>query len=91
VRLDLFLKVSRLCSGRSVAQKFCEAGRVFVNGRVAKSAHDIKPGDEIQMRRHNRITTVRVVQVPATKQVARKDAPSLYELIGEETVAHEEM
>ncbi len=89
MRLDVFLKLSRLCSGRSVAQTFCEAGRVLVNGHVAKSSHAIKAADEIQIRRNNRTSTVRVVQVPAAKQVARKEAPGLYELVAEETLTQE--
>ena len=90
MRLDVFLKLSRLCPGRSVAQKFCEAGRVFVNGRAAKSSHVVKPGDEIQIQRHNRVITGRVLVVPAAKQVARKDAAGLYELVKDEVISEDD-
>ena len=50
MRLDLFLKASRLCSRRTVAQRICEAGRVSINGSPAKSSHVVKLGDEIVIR-----------------------------------------
>ncbi len=86
MRLDLFLKTSRLCSGRTLAQKLCEASRVCINGSSAKSSHAVKPGDEILIRRHNTLTTIRVVLVPTTRQVSRKDASTLYELLSEESI-----
>ena len=84
MRLDLFLKASRLCSRRTVAQKFCDAARVSVNGHTAKSSHTIKAGDEIAIRRQNRVTTVRVLTVPTARQTSRSDATALYELMNDE-------
>ena len=84
MRLDLFLKASRLCPRRTVAQALCDAGRVSVNGSVAKSAHTVKPGDEITIRRGERTTKVRVAAVPGSRQTARKEAASLYELLSDE-------
>ncbi|HSS20852.1 MAG TPA: S4 domain-containing protein [Pyrinomonadaceae bacterium] len=89
LRLDLFLKASRLLSRRSVAQQFCEARRLSVNDQIAKSSHAVKVGDEIMIRRTNRVTTVRVVAVPDSRQTAKKDAASLYELVSEETFAED--
>ena len=86
MRLDLFLKASRLCSGRTTAQKFCEAGRVTVNGTPAKSSHAVKAGDAIQIRRRNTLTRVRVLSVPAQRQTSRKEAPGLYEVLAEESL-----
>lgn len=86
MRLDLFLKASRLSGRRALAQKLCDAGRVSINGKPAKSAHTVKPGDEILIRRHNKLTTVRVLSVPSVRQTSRKDAGSLYEIINEEAV-----
>jgi ribosomal 50S subunit-recycling heat shock protein len=83
LRLDLFLKVSRLCSRRTLAQKLCEAGRVSINGSSAKSSHAVKAGDEILIRRHDKLTTVRVVSVPTARQTSRKEASTLYELLSE--------
>lgn len=86
MRLDLFLKASRLCGGRTLAQKLCEASRVSVNGSSAKSSHAVKPGDEILIRRHNTLTTIRVVSVPTTRQVSRKDASTLYDVVSNESL-----
>lgn len=84
MRLDLFLKAGRLCSRRTIAQKICEAGRVSVNGSSAKSSHTVKAGDEILIRRHDKLMTIRVLSVPATRQTSRKDASALYEVVKEE-------
>lgn len=87
MRLDVFLKTSRLCTRRTVAQKFCDAGRVLINGRIAKSSHEVKVDDEIRLDRRQSITTVRVLAVPVTRQTSRKEAGALYELLQEEVVA----
>ena len=89
MRLDLFLKASRICSRRTVAQRICEAGRVSVNGKVAKSSHTVKAGDEITITRRDRITTVRVRSVPDTRQTSRKEAASLYTVLSEELLEPE--
>jgi ribosomal 50S subunit-recycling heat shock protein len=81
VRLDLFLKLSRLCPRRSIAQKLCDAGFVLLNGRQAKSAHAVKVGDEITIRKPNEETVARVLAVPTTHNVSRRDASSLVEII----------
>jgi len=86
LRLDLFLKASRLCSRRTLAQKLCDAGRVLINGSSAKSSHTVKAGDEIVIRRQQRLTTVRVLSVPTTRQTSRKEAANLYEVLGEESL-----
>jgi ribosomal 50S subunit-recycling heat shock protein len=86
MRLDLFLKASRLCPRRTVAQKICEAGRVEVNGHPAKSSHTVKVGDEILIRTHSRIKRVRVMTIPSGRQTSRKEASALYELLSEEVL-----
>jgi ribosomal 50S subunit-recycling heat shock protein len=86
MRLDLFLKASRLCFRRTLAQKLCEAGHVTMNGNPAKSSHAVKPGDEIQIRLRKKFTKVRVLSVPASRQTSRKEASKLYELISEESL-----
>jgi ribosomal 50S subunit-recycling heat shock protein len=83
VRLDVFLKVSRLCPRRTLAQELCDAGFVLLNGRPAKSAHTVKAGDEISVRRRDRQTIVRVLQTPATSYVSRRDASQLIEVVNE--------
>jgi ribosomal 50S subunit-recycling heat shock protein len=89
MRLDLFLKASRLCLRRTVAQEICDAGLVQVNGRAAKSAHTVKPGDEIVVRRRNLETHVRVLSVPENRQQSRRNATSLYEVISEKRLVRD--
>jgi ribosomal 50S subunit-recycling heat shock protein len=91
MRLDLFLKASRLCSRRTIAQKICEAGRVSVNGSSAKSSHTVKAGDEILITRHDKLMTVKVLAVPTARQTSRKDASALYEVVSEEMLEEPEL
>ena len=86
MRLDLFLKASRLIARRSLAQKFCDANQVKTNGTKAKSSREVKAGDEIEIKKGNRLTTVKVLQIPARKQVAKHDAANLYEVLSEKTL-----
>ena len=81
MRLDLFLKASRLCPGRTQAQKLCDAGRVSINHKPAKSAHAVKPGDEIAIRTRTRLLIIRIEAVPATRNTPRKEASALYQVI----------
>ena len=86
MRLDLFLKVSRLCPRRALAQELCDAGFVFLNGRPAKSAHTVKVGDELRIRRRDREIVARVRQAPANRNVSRRDADQLVEIISERVI-----
>lgn len=86
MRLDLFLKTSRLVLRRSVAQQMCDAGRVKVGGLKAKSGKEVKENDEIEIRRRDRAITVKIKQIPKSKQVSRNDAVSLYEVLSEEII-----
>ena len=83
MRLDLFLKASRLCPRRTVAQKICDAGRVSINGKPAKSAHVVRSGDEISLQTRDKQIVVRVTAVPGERQTSRKDAKDLYETLSE--------
>ncbi|MBQ1349710.1 MAG: RNA-binding S4 domain-containing protein [Ruminococcus sp.] len=76
MRLDKFLKVSRLIKRRTVANEACDAGKVVVNGKVARASYDVKEGDIIEITLGAR--TVKV-QVRDVKEVVRKeDAPTMY-------------
>ena len=83
MRLDTFLKSSRLCPRRALAQQLCDAGFVLLNGRRAKSAHVVKMGDEIVLRRRDREIIARVVSVPTSANVSRRDAKQLIEVVSE--------
>jgi len=83
MRLDLFLKVSRVCPRRSVAQKLCDAGFVLLNGRPAKPGHAVKVGDVIALRRPDRETEFRVRTVPGKRNVSKQDSGALIEVLNE--------
>jgi ribosomal 50S subunit-recycling heat shock protein len=87
MRLDLFLKVSRLCQRRAVAQQLCEAGLVSLNGRPAKSSHAVKPEDELVIRIRDRRLTVRVKDIPAMRSVSKADAANLVEILKTEDLS----
>jgi ribosomal 50S subunit-recycling heat shock protein len=89
MRLDIFLKSSRLILRRSLAQKFCDANLVKVNGQIAKSSKEIKQNDEIDIKRGSRLTKVRVLEIPNKKQISRVEAANLYEIVSEEILADE--
>jgi ribosomal 50S subunit-recycling heat shock protein len=91
LRLDVFLKASRLCSRRTLAQKLCDAGRVSINGSTTKSSHAVKEGDEIRIRHQHKLTTVRVLSVPNARQTSRKEANTLYEVMSEESLDEGEL
>ncbi len=72
---------------RSVAQELCEAGAVTVNGAPARPTRTVRPGDEITLKRRERLLSVRVLDIPATKQVSRGEAPGLYEVLRQQPLA----
>lgn len=79
MRLDKYLKVSRLIKRRTVANEACDAGRVSVNGKPTRASYDVKTGDVIEMKLGARTVTVKVEKVT---EVANKDtAPLMYTVI----------
>jgi ribosomal 50S subunit-recycling heat shock protein len=81
MRLDLFLKVSRLVLRRSVAQELCDAGLIFVNGSKAKASKEVKASDRIEIKRRSRHTSVEVLNIPVAKQISKGSAADLYRLL----------
>lgn len=79
MRLDKFLKVSRLIKRRSVANEACDAGRVSLNGKPARASADVKPGDEIEIMFGDRSVKVRVKDVRET--IHKEEASEMVELI----------
>ena len=76
MRLDKYLKVSRLIKRRTVANEACDNGRVSVNGRVVKAGYDVKVGDRIEIAMGQRTVAVEVVQV--ADNVRKDDAVTMY-------------
>ena len=90
MRLDIFLKTSRLILRRSLAQEFCDAGLVMVNDAPAKSSKEVKAGDEIEIKRRNRVTKISVEIVPDKKQMSKGDSESLYNVISDDLLPDED-
>ncbi len=76
MRLDKFLKVSRLIKRRTVANEACDNGRISVNGRVVKASYEVKPGDRLELAMGARTLTVEVLQV--AEAVRKDDASAMY-------------
>ena len=76
MRLDKYLKVSRLIKRRTVANEACDNGRISVNGRVVKAGYDVKGGDKSEISMGARTGTVEVLQVVET--VRKDDAAAMY-------------
>ena len=79
MRIDKFLKVSRLIKRRTVANEACDAGRVSVNGKICKASQEVKCGDIIEMRFGERHISVRVEDIK--EHTLKNDAASLYTVI----------
>ena len=79
MRLDKYLKVSRLIKRRTVANEACDNGRICVNGKVAKASYEVKPGDRIEITLGTRTVAVEVVQV--ADNVRKDDAVTMYKEI----------
>lgn len=79
MRLDKYLKVSRIIKRRTVANEACDAGRVSVNGKVARASLDVKVGDVIEISFGNNTTRVEVLSVKET--VKKDDASFMYKSV----------
>ena len=79
MRLDKFLKVSRLIKRRTVANEACDAGRVLVNGKTAKASVKVKPGDVIEIQFGTRTVKVEVLDLQETTR--KEEAKELFRYI----------
>ena len=88
MRLDKYLKVSRIIKRRPVAKEVADKGRIKVNGILAKSSTDLKVGDEIEIRFGNKIFTVRVLEMKDSTK--KEDAAKMYEIVSETRIEGDE-
>ena len=84
MRLDKFLKVSRLIKRRSVAKEVADQGRIDINGVTSKSSSTVKTGDELTIRYGNRILTVKIAQILDTTK--KDEATKMYDIVSEERI-----
>ncbi len=79
MRLDKYLKVSRIIKRRTIANEACDAGRVLVNGKVARASYDVKVNDEIEISFGTRVVKVKVLTL--TESIHKEDAALMYKII----------
>ena len=79
MRLDKYLKVSRLIKRRTVANEACDAQRISVNGRVVKASYDVKVGDVIEIRMGEKVLKAEVLQV--LEHALKSDACLMYKIL----------
>lgn len=79
MRLDKYLKVTRLIKRRTVANEACDAGKISVNGKIARASYDVKVGDVIEISMGQKPLKVRVLNV--TEYVRKEDAGDNYQVI----------
>lgn len=83
MRLDKYLKVSRIIKRRTVAKEACDGGRVTIGGKVAKAGTEVKVGDVLEIRFGNRLGQYRIT---AIEEVVRKEnAAAMYEVLSEDS------
>jgi len=88
MRLDKYLKVSRIIKRRTVAKEACDGGRVMINGKVTKAGTEINEGDELSIRFGDRVGRYRVT---AVREVVRKeDAAAMYTVLEEDALTRAE-
>jgi len=85
MRLDQFLKISRIIKRRTVAKAICDDDRVMVNGNPAKAGKEIHEGDILRLNLRSKIITCQVLSIPL-RNVSISEAPSLYKILSEENM-----
>jgi len=88
MRLDKYLKVSRIIKRRTVAKEACESGRVSINDKVAKPGTEVKEGDIIEIKFANKALKARITSI--TEHVRKEDAKFMYEITAGEEDKDEE-
>lgn len=79
MRLDKYLKVSRIIKRRTIAKEACEGGRVTINGKVAKPSMEVKEGDIIEIKYANRSLKAKIKDIQ--NHVKKEEVQSMYEII----------
>ena len=88
MKLDKYLKVSRIIKRRTVAKEVADKGRIKVNGILAKSSTDLKMNDQIEIQFGNKLLTVKVLEMKDSTK--KEDALKMYEIISEKRIETDE-
>ncbi|HIC87656.1 MAG TPA: RNA-binding S4 domain-containing protein [Aquificae bacterium] len=83
MRLDKFLKVSRIIKKRDAVKNFCKNGFIKLNGSLAKPSKEVKVGDIIEINTPSKFLKIKVLGFPKSKNVRKQDAKKLYEILEE--------
>lgn len=89
MRLDKFLKVSRIIKRRTLAKEVADKGRISINGKQAKSSSTVKAGDELFIQFGQKLVTIRIDKLQ--ENVRKEEATELYTVVKEEKVQQEEV
>ncbi|RLQ91709.1 RNA-binding S4 domain-containing protein [Falsibacillus albus] len=87
MRLDKFLKVSRLIKRRTLAKEVADQGRIEINGQTAKASSTVKVGDELQIRFGQRLVTAKVEMLQETTR--KEEAANMYSIVKEERLGEQ--
>ena len=87
MRLDKFLKVSRLIKRRTLAKEVADKGRISINGQQAKASSNVKVGDELEIRFGQKLVTVKVEELQESTK--KEDAANMFSVLKEERIAEE--
>lgn len=87
MRLDKFLKVSRLIKRRTLAKEVADQGRILINGKSAKASSEVNVGDELEIRFGQRLMTVKIEKLQETTR--KEDADSMYTVMKDERINQE--
>ncbi|GKU85010.1 RNA-binding S4 domain-containing protein [Niallia sp. NCCP-28] len=85
MRLDKFLKISRLIKRRTLAKEVADQGRILINGQQAKASSSVKVGDELQVRFGQKVVTVKIELLQDSTK--KEDAANMYTIIKEENLS----
>lgn len=85
MRLDKFLKISRIIKRRSVAKEVADKGRIQINGKLAKSSSDVKVGDTMRIQFGNKVLEVKVNELHESTK--KEDVAKMYEIVSEERIS----
>ncbi|HFU4449390.1 RNA-binding S4 domain-containing protein [Streptococcus suis] len=88
MRLDKYLKVSRIIKRRTVAKEVADKGRIKINGILAKSSTDVKINDKIEIQFGNKLLTVKVLEMKDSTK--KEDALKMYEIVSEKRIEADE-
>jgi len=88
MRLDKFLKVSRLIKRRTLAKEVADKGRIAINGQIAKASSNVKIGDELEIRFGQKTVTVKIDVLQESSR--KEEAANMYTVLKEEKVARDE-